>query len=169
MLQLKRSEKIKDVDGFEEKYSVTTLGRVWNIRKNKWMGQSKTKSGYYYVTLSKDGKNYKIKVHRLVGKSFIDNPQNKPQINHINGKKSDNRVSNLEWCTARENMQHAGDTGLNKTFKLTYEMKMAICLLKHSLGYRQNLIARRFNVSPPAISYIIKEFTPIALEAGIIV
>jgi len=168
MLKLKRNEKIKVVDGYEGKYAVTTNGRVWNIRKNNWLKQHKTGRGYYYVTLCKDNTSKNYKVHRLVGLAFVQNPDDKPQINHLNGKKSDNRVSNLKWSTARENMQHACDTGLNKTFKLSYNQKIAICIMKVKMKIKQKYIALQFGVSAPNISYTLKHYIPIALEQGLI-
>lgn len=70
------------------------------------------KDGYLSCGLYKDGTKYYCRVHRLVGETYIPNPENKLQINHINGIKCDNRIINLEWCTASENVQHAYNTGL---------------------------------------------------------
>lgn len=68
--------------------------------------------GYLRVALAKDGSLKTFKVHRLVADAFVDNHKNNPQVNHINGIKTDNRFDNLEWVTNRENAQHAVDNGL---------------------------------------------------------
>jgi hypothetical protein len=160
MLKLKRGEKIKDIEGFEGLYQITTLERVWSIRRKKFMTYFKEKKGYMTVSLNKDGKQYYLRLHRLIAKAFIPNPENKPQINHLNGNKGDNRISNLEWCTARENIQHACNTGLNKVFKIHTDLKHIICRAYQTGEYTQKWLAEMFNISQPGICYIIRTYTP---------
>ncbi len=109
-------EEWRDIPGFEG-YQVSSLGRIKSFKKYTQgyiMKQSNDKDGYKKVTLTKDGKEYTRRVHLLVAKAFIPNPQNKPIINHKNGIKYDNRVENLEWVTISENTQHAFDNKINK-------------------------------------------------------
>jgi hypothetical protein len=75
-------------------------GRIVKIRPNYC-------NGYYTVCLRKNNKTYRKGIHRLVAETFIPNPENKPQVNHKNGIRNDNRVENLEWVTRSENIQHA--------------------------------------------------------------
>lgn len=99
----------KDIEEYPN-YKVSNLGRIKHYER--LLRPHINKYGYGVVLLYNNGKRKKYLVHRLVAFAFIPNPLNKPQINHINGIKTDNRVENLEWATFSENMLHAYRTGI---------------------------------------------------------
>ena len=88
-------------------YCITEDGRIWSNNKNKFISQTlNQKGGYLKVHLYKNGLDYNLYVHRLVAETFIPNPENLPQVNHLNENKLDNRVENLAWCTQQDNLNY---------------------------------------------------------------
>lgn len=110
-----KEEIWKDVVGYETLFSVSNLGNVLSKRTNKLLKQHLNKQGRLSIATKiggRGGLNLCFKVHRLVATAFISNPENKPTVNHIDGDKTNNCASNLEWATYSENMQHAWANGL---------------------------------------------------------
>lgn len=117
----------KPVPGYEGIYEVSSTGSIRSVsreltdcngfkrhKQGKNICQSVSNKGYNLVCLcnGQQTKEKQVLVHRIVAEAFIPNPENKPQVNHKDGNKLNNDVSNLEWCTASENVQHAVDTRL---------------------------------------------------------
>lgn len=101
----------KDIAGYEGRYQVSTLGRVRNSRTGTIRKLVKDGSGYLKINLTRYDQPL---VHRLIAKAFIPNPENKPEVNHKNRNKLDNRLDNLEWVTGSENMKHRWATDKNR-------------------------------------------------------
>ena len=151
------NEEWVSIKGFE-KWQISNKGRVKSPNKilKPYFDQRK----YYMVDLGKTKR-----IHRLVAEAFLPNPDNKPQVNHIDGDKTNNDVRNLEWCTNQENMIHACKSGLysknrakganNGNSKLKEETVVEIkAMLKTPNRPSYKKIGERFDVSPSTISEI---------------
>lgn len=114
---------MKDINGYEGLYAVTINGQIWAYPKGGYASAGRWKegrflrgwkigNGYLVVSLYKNGKNNKFLVHRLVAETFIKNPNNYKEVNHLNGNRLDNSVSNLEWVSSKQNKKHAWNSGL---------------------------------------------------------
>lgn len=108
------------IAGYEGYYEVSNMANIKSLpslrvnqRKTEFiLNPIITRTGYHEVKLCKYGKGVRYRIHKLVALHFCENPYNKPSINHIDGDKSNNISSNLEWCTAKENTQHGIEMGL---------------------------------------------------------
>ena len=94
-------------------YSVTEDGNVWSHKNRRFLSSAFVGRGYKKLTLCNELGKKQFLVHRLVAITYLSNPENKTQVNHINGIKTDNRIKNLEWATNSENMKHAYKIGLS--------------------------------------------------------
>lgn len=118
----------KDVVGFEGKYQVSNLGNVRSLYKRsylKLLKKGKTPNGYLTAALYKDNKMCHKIINKLVAEAFIPNPKNLPQTNHKNEIKTDNRVSNLEWCTAKYNTNYG-----NRNKKISKKVRATLTKLR---------------------------------------
>jgi len=113
----------KDINGYIGIYVVLEDGRIFSYPKKqgnridkegKFLKPQIKRNGYLGVTLQKYGAKKHLRVHRIVAEAFIENTMNKKTVNHIDGNKLNNHVSNLEWATQEENQLHADTTGLNR-------------------------------------------------------
>jgi hypothetical protein len=154
----------KDIAGYEGYYQVSNLGRVRSYPRNGTsyfikILKARIDMGYERVWLSRGNMVKPQKISRLVASVFIPNINNKPEVNHINGVKTDNRVENLEWVTKSENIKHAFATGLANPVKYQCHTKLNDAIVNEvrklcKTGIRQVQIAKMFNISPQKVSAI---------------
>lgn len=167
-------EEWREIKGFPN-YYVSNKGRTKSIdhntidkngiiayRKGKILKQQHRGSQYRFVMIKNTQGHFVCQdVHRLVAQAFVPNPENKPQVNHKDGNRINNNVSNLEWVTAKENMRHAFDTGLiNKETQIAAHLYNArpVIMKKNGKVIKQfrslKETGRYFNVSPTTIKYV---------------
>lgn len=144
----------KEIKGFENLYKVSNTGFIFSIRTNKILSLRLDSSGYPHVILYKSGKKYSKKVHRIVADTFLENPYNKPQVNHIDENKQNNNINNLEWVTAKENANHG-----SRTQRSTEKHKIKIVSLSESGLARIEKsgadMAERLGVDPSNIFHVL--------------
>lgn len=159
----------KDIQGYEGLYQVSNFGRIKSLsrlifRKNGNNYSTKeiimtlvfTKNKYLTIKLRKGDSSIRFFIHRLVAKAFIPNPEMKKQINHLDGNKTNNLVSNLVWSTQSENIRHAFENGLNYRGEDSINAKLTeqqVKYIKHQGGSTSEL-ALNFGVSKSTISEI---------------
>lgn len=124
----------KDINGYDGYYQVSNVGRIKRLQRDTLvrhptkpyyrhlqeliLSPNSDKDGYLTITLSANGMEKNVRIHRLVGVAFLENHNGYDQINHKDGNKRNNNVSNLEWCDCKYNQLHAWKTGLKKTLKI---------------------------------------------------
>ena len=153
------------IEGYEG-YSISKDGEIWSERSNKLLSPFPDKKGYLLCNLYRNGIRKQHKIHRLVALTFIPNPENKPQVNHIDGNKANNHIDNLEWASPKENIKHAWDSGLANSIsgvhrtdsKLTEEDVLYIRTnyIPKSPDFGGRALAKKFNVVPSVISNVVK-------------
>ena len=149
---MREIEEWRDIEGFDG-YQVSSLGNIKSLdrvdslghhRKEKILKPVKTKIGYLGVALCKDGKRDFYTIHRLVANAFIPNPNNLETVNHINEIKTDNRVSNLEWMTMRDNKRYSSAISVNQFTLDGRFIRRWDCIreIQYSLGFNQSDIGK---------------------------
>jgi len=157
------SEIWRDINGYEGYYQVSSIGTVKSLErigcdgrliKSRILKPSKSNYGYLRVILYKFSEAKHFSINRLVALTFIPNPENKPQVNHLNGIKTDDRLENLEWVTYSENCKHAYDTGLNTTEKAVASIKRQIIDATNGKIYESiSECARQNNINQVTLRY----------------
>ena len=146
--------------GHETRYTITNIGFVINDDTGRIQIPYTSNRGYLIVNLSYKGKRKKVSIHRLVATYFLDNPNNLPEVNHKDGNKNNNSVTNLEWCTPQQNVIHSFDYHLNhsgednKLSKITNNQAMKICKYLEENVLTMTEIAEEVGTTRKTVSHI---------------
>lgn len=141
----------RKIKGFESLYEISNEGEVRNLKTGALITGSTNSYGYRVVRLRKNGKNYDYKLHRLLAKTFIENPFNYDCVNHIDGNKLNNSLENLKWCTRGYNNKHAREQ-LSLDFSEKPIVQSTLDGKFIALWRNANMIANCLGFSPTTIS-----------------
>lgn len=161
-------EVFEDLKGYEESYQISDHGRIFTKRRldgnrliyGRELHPLLTKDGYLKVGLTKNSVTKRYYLHRLVATQFINNPDNLPEVNHKDGNKLNNTVSNLAWCSKKENLKHAANHSLMQhgaarpSAKLTEDQVFEIYKLKGIMTAKE--IGEHYGVSKNTINLILR-------------
>lgn len=139
-------EEWRDVEGYEGFYQVSNFGRVRNFSSGRVLKLMVHEKGRLYVKLCKKGAYRMLFVHVLVAKAFIPNLECKPQVNHKNGIKTDNRVENLEWVTGSENLLHAYEIGLRVSARRKLSEEDVRYIRENPDGLTRKQLSEKFGI-----------------------
>lgn len=155
----------RDVLDYEGFYQVSNMGRLKSLHygKSTILNPSMASDGYKNVTLTLNGKKKYFRLHVLVARAFIPNPDNKPCVNHIDGDKSNNRADNLQWVTHSENTRHAYNKGLAKSacehhyakFTPQQIQKIRDIYIPYDSEFGASALARKLNVNVKTVQKIV--------------
>ena len=163
-MKFEKTEMWKDIKGYEGLYKISSKGKVFSIRRNKNIKPYKVSNGYLAIELN-NGKPKKFLIHRLVALEFIENKLNKKEVNHIDGDKLNNDVSNLEWCSSKENSIHAiknnlqklnGEYNGNSKLKEIDVLYIRNNYKPYDKKYGIKPLSKKYNVSRTTISCIVR-------------
>jgi hypothetical protein len=160
----------RPIEGYEGLYEVDNMGNIYTLPKNsrpeRILVFSPDSFGYLRVGLCKNNKVKTFKAHRIVALTFIPNLENLPQVNHKNGIKTDNRVENLEWASAKSNINHAWKIGLSKALngdsngnsKISDNERDAIVRDYALTDMTQDQIGKKYGVTQSNVAQIVKAY-----------
>lgn len=159
----KYKDEIWKVSPDNKRYEVSSFGRVRNKKRGNIIKHKITLDGYHRVCLSdsglRNGKSWSVA--RLVARAFVPNPNELPQVNHIDGNKNNNTPVNLEWVTAKQNIAHGKENGLIRSgdefsFTVIHKEELVKVYGLKRLGYSYREIGRMYNVGTTTIYHAIK-------------
>lgn len=139
---------MKDIKNYEGLYAITSCGKVWSYRGQKFLKSRNNRYGYEYVVLCVGGERKTLVVHRLVAEAYIPNPLGLPQVNHKDENKNHNYINNLEWCDAKYNMNYG--TRSQRTRKKIY------CIELEKVFDGVRVAAEELGLNHPNISACLK-------------
>lgn len=151
----KQIEDMKPIPGFND-YLISTTGKVYSTKTNKFLNPSKTKDGYLKVALRGNNKAYYFRVHKLVAMTYLENPNNLPEVNHKDFNRTNNSLENLEWISHNDNIEYSK---LENRFKTEKPLRKAYVFTNVFNGKSFTIIginnvAKHFGIKPDSLKAI---------------